>query len=228
MAGDQPVNFVEYPDREVQAMDLADRLMSELNMALHQSDEVTLAVAGGTTPGPVFDLLCDADIDWARITVMPTDERWVPEDHERSNARLIRERLLKGRAAKASYLSLYAGGSTPEDALPALCETVAARLPLSVVMLGMGGDMHTASLFPGTPGLPEALTTEAPLAVMRPESQPEPRISLSAKALAGAMNCHLMITGADKRAALDRAQGLPPEDAPVRAILNGTTIHWAE
>ncbi len=228
MAGDQSVTIVEYPDREVQAMDLADTMMSELNMALHHEDAVTLAVAGGTTPGPVFDLLCDADIDWSRITVMPTDERWVPEDHDRSNARLIRDRLLKGRAAKASYLSLYTDGQTPEQALPALCDLVAARLPLSVVMLGMGGDMHTASLFPGTPGLAEALSTDVPLAVMRPESQPEPRISLSAKALSGAMNCHLMITGADKRAALDRAQGLSAEVAPVRAILTGTTIHWAE
>ena len=64
--------------------------------------------------------------------------------------------------------------------------------------------------------------------MLRPESQPEPRVSLTARVLREAMNTHVLITGADKREALDRARSLPLEEAPVRAILNGTTIHWAE
>ena len=229
MAGDQPVNFESYPDREILAMDLADKLASELRSALAQKDVVSLAVAGGTTPGPVFDVLCDLRLDWDRVRVLPTDERWVPEDDPRSNARLIRERLLTGRAAAAVQVPLYAEGHDPEDAVSELESQIAPLLPLDIVVLGMGSDMHTASLFPGTPGLAEALAPDAPiLAVLRPESQPETRISLTARVLQGAMRTHLIITGADKRAALDRARDLPLEEAPVRAILNDTTIHWAE
>ena len=90
-----------YPDREILAMDVADKLASELRVALDHSDVVALAVAGGTTPGPVFDVLSAVDLDWSRVRVMPTDERWVAPDSERSNEKLIRERLLVGRAAQA-------------------------------------------------------------------------------------------------------------------------------
>ncbi|MAC78607.1 MAG: 6-phosphogluconolactonase [Rhodobacteraceae bacterium] len=229
MAGDQPVSLETYQDREILAMDVADKLASELRAALSHEDVVSLAVAGGTTPGPIFDVLCDVDLDWDRVRVLPTDERWVPQDDPRSNARLIRERLLVGRAAKATYVPLSVDGKEPDDVLAELEAQIAPLLPLNVVVLGMGGDMHTASLFPGTPGLSEALAADAPiLAVLKPDSQPEVRVSLTARVLRDAIHRHIVITGADKRAALDKARGLPLEEAPVRAILNGTTIHWAE
>ena len=229
MAGDQPVILETYPDREILAMDVADKLASELRAALAHEEVVTMALAGGTTPGPIFDVLCDVDLDWDRVRVMPTDERWVPADDARSNEKLIRERLLQGRAARAQYVPLCAWGQAPEEALDGLAERIAPLLPLNIVVLGMGGDMHTASLFPGTPGLKAALAPDAPvLAVMRPQSQPEPRVSLTGRVLQEALQTHLVITGADKRAALDRARELPLEEAPVKAILNATTIHWAE
>ncbi|MGR3804031.1 6-phosphogluconolactonase [Marinibacterium profundimaris] len=218
-----------YPDREILAMDVADKLASELRAALAQKDVVSLAVAGGTTPGPIFDVLCDVDLDWDRVRVLPTDERWVPEDDPRSNAKLIRERLLTGRAAAAVQVPMAAAPQDPDTALAELESRIAPLLPLDIVVLGMGADMHTASLFPGTPGLADALAPNAPvLAVLRPESQPEVRVSLTARVLQDAMRTHLVITGADKREALDRARQLPLEEAPVRAILGGTTIHWAE
>ena len=107
------------------------------------------AVPGGTTPGPMFDDLCAADLDWSRVNVMLTDERWVPETSERSNTRLLRERLLTDRAAAARYVSLYTGEATPEAAAADLDAAVRPHLPLTVLVLGMGADMHTASIFPG-------------------------------------------------------------------------------
>ena len=107
---------------------------------------------GGTTPGPVFDMLSAVDLDWARVTVLPNDERWVDEDDPRSNARLVRGRLLQGRAAAATFVSLHRAGETPEEAAPAVAEAVAPHLPLSVLLAGMGDDMHTASLFPAATG----------------------------------------------------------------------------
>lgn len=222
------MQFVEYPDSDMMMMDLANVLAGELENTLLTHDHASFAVPGGTTPGPIFDVLCAADLDWSRVHVMLTDERWVPETSDRSNTRLLRERLLTNRAASAVYVPLYADAPTPEDKLPELAEALTPELPISVMLLGMGADMHTASIFPGADQLDHALNGSDRLVAMRAPGAPEPRITLSAAVLKGAMSRHLVIIGAEKRAALEKAQGLPPEDAPVAAILPGTTVHWAE
>lgn len=222
------MKIVEYPDSEMMMMDLADKLASELENTLLTHDRASLAVPGGTTPGPIFDSLSYVRIDWRRVDVMLTDERWVPEHSERSNTRLLRERLFVERAADANYLPLYADAPNPEDRLDDLMQGLAPALPISVMLLGMGADMHTASIFPGADQLEAALNGDKSLVAMRAPGAPEPRITLSAKVLNDAMNRHLVIIGAEKRAALERAQNLSPQEAPVAAILPGTTIHWAE
>ena len=222
------MTFIEYADAELMMMGLADMLAGQLRQALALGTRASLAVPGGTTPGPIFDSLCAVDIDWTRVDIMLTDERWVPETSERSNTRLLRQRLLTNRAAAATLVPLYADTATPEDSLEALAAGVAATLPLSVLLLGMGLDMHTASIFPGADRLQDALTGSAPLVPMRAPGAPEPRITLSAAVLNGAMSRHIVITGAAKRAAFERARGLPPTEAPVAAVIRGATIHWAE
>ncbi|MEI4470307.1 6-phosphogluconolactonase [Frigidibacter sp. MR17.24] len=223
------MKFEEYPDRDALWMGLADRLASALGEAVRGSDGgASLCVPGGTTPGPVFDLLSAARLDWDRVTVFLNDERWVPESSERSNGRLVRQRLITDRAAAATFLPLWSDHATPEEGLPALTEALQPHLPISVLLLGMGGDMHTASLFPGADRLAEALAPDAPLLVpMRAEAAGEPRVTISAPYLAGALQIHVLITGDEKRAALERAQGLPPEEAPIRAVLSNATVHWA-
>ncbi|MFC6687250.1 6-phosphogluconolactonase [Jhaorihella thermophila] len=223
------MNLVEYADRDLLAMDVANLLAGELKSALLARDTVSFAVPGGTTPGPIFDALCAANLDWDRVYVLPTDERWVPQDSERSNGRLITSRLLVNRAAAAQFLPLHADTENPEDVLPELEAQIAPHLPLSVLLLGMGADMHVASLFPGAPGLAEALAPDAPiLAVTRPASQPEPRVTLTAPVLNGALSKHIVILGKDKREALEKARFLEPDEAPVTAVLSGATVHWAE
>ncbi len=222
------MRIIDYPDRDLLAIDVANRLAGELKNALLRNDHASFAVPGGTTPGPVFDALCAADLDWSRVHVFPTDERWVPQDDPRSNAGLIAARLLTGRAAAARLLPLYAPADRPEDVLPELTAELVPELPISVLLLGMGADGHVASLFPGAPELAQALAPDAPILVAQtPPSQPERRVSLSAPVLDGAMSKHLVITGADKRARLDAAMAEAPEDAPVAAVLDGMIVHWA-
>ena len=223
------MEIVEYPDRELMMIALADRLASELATAVRGKGSVSFCVPGGTTPGPVFDTLSGISIDWDRVTVFLNDERWVPESHERSNARLVRQRLLTGRAAAAAFVPLYADTPEPEQALDALTEALSPHLPIDVLLLGMGADLHIASLFPGADRLAEALAPDAPvLMALRAPGAGEPRVTLTARVLADAMACHILITGAEKRAALDRARGLPAEEAPVNAVLTNATVHWAE
>ncbi len=223
------MEFIEYPDREMMMIDLANRIAGELNTCLLQHDWASLAVPGGTTPGPIFDSLSSADLDWSRVHVLLTDERWVPEDHERSNTRLLRERLLVGRAAAATYVPLYMPAETPEEVLDELAEAIKPEMPISILLLGMGADMHTASLFPGADRLAEALDRRAPpLMAMRAPGAPEPRITLTAPVLESAMTTHIVITGAEKRAALEEARQKRPIDAPISTVLGNALVHWAE
>mgnify|MGYP005993703849 CR=1 FL=1 len=221
------MELIEYPDAEMMMMDLANTLAGELEGHLLNHDSVSFAVPGGTTPGPIFDVLCGAKhLDWARINVMLTDERRVPEDHERSNTRLVKERLLVEAAAAANYVSYLPVG--PDADIAALSTTVEPHLPISVMLLGMGADMHTASIFPNSPDLDAALTTQYPLVTVQPPDGLEPRISFSMKALTDAMSCHIVIIGQEKREALERARALTPKDAPISGVLSGATVHWAE
>jgi len=224
------MKLLTYPDREMMMMDLADLLAGELNSHLMTGGRATLAVPGGTTPGPVFDTLSGVDLNWSDVTVMLTDERWVSEDSPRSNTALVRARLLTDRAAAAAFLPFYRADTTPEEAAAALSQDLAPLLPITVLLLGMGADMHTASLFLGAPTLAEALDEDAPpvMAVDGPDPD-ERRLTLTAPVLAGAMSIHVVVTGAEKRAALDRAAGIDdPARAPVCAVLDQATIHWAE
>jgi 6-phosphogluconolactonase len=218
----------EYPDAEFMAMGLADVISAQLSAALRQRDRVLLVLPGGSTPGPVFDTLCGAGLEWDRVDIMPSDERWRPQAHIRSNAGMIAQRLMVERAAAATLLPLYVSDTSPEEAASGLSDSLAGRLPVDVALVGMGEDMHTASMFPRAAMLEAALAHDAPLLVpMRIEGEPEPRITLAAHVLRGAMHLHVVITGSAKRAALERAQGMDAADAPIAALLDDATVHWA-
>jgi len=218
----------KYPDTEMMAMDVANKLADELGEALHREKRICFAVPGGTTPGPIFDDLCAVDIDWSRVDVVPTDERWVPEDHPRSNARLIKERLLVNRAAKARFLPLCAAPHPPQEVLAELESQIASELPIAVALMGMGADMHTASLFPGATGLEDALDAHAPIIVpISRDDLPEQRVTISARVLNGALSKHVLITGEDKRDALRASRDLSVLEAPIQSVIEAATVHWA-
>jgi 6-phosphogluconolactonase len=222
------MNLIEYPDRDLMMIDLANQIAHELSAALHHQDRVSLSVPGGTTPGPIFDTLSAVDLDWARVDVVLNDERWVPESSDRSNTRLLKSRLFQGFAAKARLLPLYADAETPEERLAELSAGLQKALPLSVLLLGMGADMHTASLFPGADNLDLALSHDAPVLVaMRAPGAAEPRITLSAPVLKSAVSTHIVITGDEKRQALEAARHLTPAEAPVASVLGDAIVHWS-
>ncbi len=223
------MRFHAYPTRAALMSGLAGQIAAELGAALRDRGGASLSVPGGTTPGPVFDHLSAADLNWSKVSVFLNDERWVNETNPRSNTRLLRERLFQGRAAAAHLVPLYADAPAPEDCLAALADGIRPHLPIDVLLLGMGADMHTASLFPGADLLAFGLAAEAPLLLpMRAEAAGEPRITLTAPALTTARNIHVLITGTDKRAAIERAATLSPAEAPIALVLPQATIHWAE
>ena len=219
----------EYPDREMLGINVANVLAGRLAAALMNSERVTFVVPGGVTPGPIFDDLCAANLDWDRVDVMLSDERWVPESDPRSNTAFVRQRLLTGPAAAATFLPFYTGGTDPEDTLSEVEALLIPHLPVAVALLGMGADMHTASLFPRGDALRRARDPQAPILVpMRAPGLDCTRVTLSARVLRAALSLHVVITGDDKRAALERALELTPEEAPVAALLSEAEVHWAQ
>ncbi len=220
--------LVEYPTAAELFAAVAKRMVRDLQTSLDSSATASLAVPGGSTPGPMFEKLQSADLAWDRITVMLGDERWVPLDSPRSNTGLIKAKLLQGKAAAAKYQPLYNGAETASLGAVQLAKDVDAILPLSVAVLGMGADMHTASIFPGAPERAAAQAPDAPAVVsMTPGDGLEDRVTLSARALLSAENIHVVILGDDKKAALAQAQSSPISQAPIAQFLPKAHVHWA-
>ncbi|MEM9147288.1 MAG: 6-phosphogluconolactonase [Pseudomonadota bacterium] len=212
---------------------LADRVAADLRAAISAGGRARLAVPGGTTPAPFLRALGAADLDWERVAVTLTDERWVPVSDPRSNQGLLADTLFSGPAAGAEFVPLYGATAEPAQSLDAIAAALGhIALPLDVVVAGMGADMHTASLFPGAVGLAEALSDAAPpvVAITAPGAM-EPRITLSAPVLRQASRRYLLIHGPAKRAALERAGAADgAEAAPVRVLLDapgGATVCYA-
>lgn len=223
METDRRVTIVEYEDSTTWARCISERVASRLTSAIDAFGRATLIGAGGSTPVEVYRFLSREDIDWSRVTVLPSDERWVPESSARSNISMIRSVLLQDRAAKASTLGLYMRELDPEGASAQLSSRLKELLPVTACLLGMGSDYHTASLFPGARNLKIAMSSSAPPVLpLRQPGNPEQRISLTLPALASASSTYVAIRGADKMKALQSA--LDADDvleAPITAFLTG-------
>ena len=222
-------NIIEYDARDELIQKVVYEISNDLSSALDSNKYVTFAVPGGTTPGPILEKLSEIQLDWTRVKIILGDERWVPYSHERSNSKMIMETLLKNEASGAQFIPIYADFATPEGGIVNISKDMEDCLPLSIALLGMGADMHTASLFPRSINLKAALSIDAPTLV--PVSAPgmsEQRVSLSARVFNSSQKKHVVFFGAEKKKALDNALSLNPLSAPVRAILEGAIVHWAK
>lgn len=210
---------------EALAAALAARVAIELRERLREVPRAALAVSGGATPVRFFEALSRQKIDWSAVDVTLVDERWVDESSERSNARLVRNCLLRDAAATARFIPLTNARPTPEGGIDEVAARIEALpLPLAVVVLGMGEDGHTASFFPKGDGLAEALnpSTERKVAIIRAPGAAEPRVTLTFPTLRNAGLILLHIEGEAKLSALRAAeQRGPVEDMPIRAFLRG-------
>ncbi|PCF95740.1 6-phosphogluconolactonase [Vreelandella nigrificans] len=216
--------------RQALAEQLAEAVFQALTDDLARQERVLLVVSGGSTPVPFFKALAAKHLPWKQVDITLADERWVDEQSRDSNAKLVRENLLQGAAADANFVPLTTGDLTPEEGVEEVAKRAASLpWPASVVILGMGGDGHTASLFPDSPELTLALATDELLVAVRTPSQPQPRITFSADRLHQAKRHILHITGDEKRTVLANAMsGDDVRQLPIRAFLScPLAIYWA-
>lgn len=235
----ETLDFVEYASRDALADQLTEASVERLKAAIAERGQASIAVSGGSTPKMLYQRLSKTDLDWSKVHVVLMDERWVEPGTEGSGETFVKENLLQNQAALARFTGLKAAGETPLDGLDeAIARLDAFPLPFDIVFLGMGVDGHTGSWYPRALGLSEALSKTGALVAAIEAKRTEvsgpytQRITLSRAALEGAGALWLLITGADKREALDAALGAGPvEDMPIRALLRAPDaplkIHWA-
>jgi 6-phosphogluconolactonase len=225
----------EFADGQTLAERLADQVAHRLSAAIEANGRASLAVSGGSTPKRFFEALSGREIAWDQVDVTLVDERFVPLESPRSNHALVRDHLLQNRAKAGRFLPLYYDCPTVEEAAAvATRETAGLGKPFDVVILGMGGDGHTASFFPHGNHLSEALDKDGPRRVMPMEAEgaDEPRLTFSFSSLADAGLLVLHIEGEAKKDVLTKARsGTDETEMPIRAILNRAAspveIYWA-
>ena len=180
--------------------DVAAAAAADIAEALHQ-DSRSLVLAGGTTPQRCYELLAGIAVEWARVSILFGDERCVPPDHPDSNYRMAREALLDRVAPGTVYRMPAELG--PDEGAALYAHVVAAVAPLDLVVLGVGEDGHTASLFPGHPALKATGLT----AGIHDSPKPPPqRVTLTLRALQDARRVLILATGAGKAEAVARAK----------------------
>ncbi|MDX3899843.1 MAG: 6-phosphogluconolactonase [Sphingobium sp.] len=210
-----------FDSADAAARDLARHVAGRLSAAIADRGVATLALSGGRSPRAMLEALRTMPLDWAKLIVVQVDERWVEADHPDSNQRLIREALLTGPAAAARLVAMKNDAPDAYRGQPA-CEAAMAALPwpLDIVLLGMGEDGHTASLFPGAAELHEGLTTSALTLAVTPPAAPHQRLSLSRRAILSSREILLQIGGSAKEAVYWAAlAGGAVEEMPIRAAL---------
>ena len=213
---------------------LADQLAAavavQLTDAIQQQGTATLVVSGGRSPVAFFHSLIKQPVDWSRVVVSLADERWVPVEHADSNAGLLKKHLLQGPAAKARFVGLYNVAANLEEAAQQADRQLAELPPIDVLILGMGDDGHTASLFPASPNLASALdlNNQRRCWPMLAPTVPHQRLTMSRALLASAKHKVLSISGQSKLTTLNTAlAGDDVAELPIRAFLQPTLeIYW--
>lgn len=224
----------EFEQRQLLDEALAEKVAALLTAAIETKGRASIAVSGGSTPKGFFQALSKKQLAWHAITITLADERWVAIDSSDSNTKLVHESLMQNEAVKAKFFHIKQGERLTNETLADL--NLAANqqlLPLDVLILGMGEDGHTASLFPCSNEITQCLALDSQALIkVTPKTAPHQRISFSFAALAKSKNTFLHISGESKKQVLAKAiAGKECREMPIRAFLNtpdiNTQVYWA-
>ena len=224
------ITFTQTANAAASAQVLADAVAQNLRDVLAQQDRATLAVSGGKSPIAFFQALSQQDLDWARVNITLVDERIVPTAHADSNTGLVRQHLLQHRAAAATWLPVV-----DDDADEGSLKNSAAAVEFAlqhytqpdVLVLGMGGDGHTASIFPQAPQFADAVRPDYPQPLLHttPITAPYERISMTLAAIEATPHVYLAIAGADKRRVYEAAAQAQSAQYPISYVLHSQKVN---
>jgi 6-phosphogluconolactonase len=227
------LNIHEYDTPELLTQHFAGEIIDLLKNAIKIKGKASLVVSGGSTPKPLFMMLSQADLAWEKVNVTLADERWVDASHKDSNEKLVRDNLLTGNAASANFVSLTTEAKNAQNAEAEISQRIdAIDKQFDVLILGMGEDGHTASLFPCSEQISEGLDMSRHLSAIatQPTTAPHQRMSMSLAKIVNAKHVFLHLIGAKKKAVLlDALANYTNLEKPIKAVCDNRTVElmWA-
>jgi len=214
--------------------ELLQDVMDGLSAGLENKSEASMLLSGGTSPGALYNMMSQQEFDWEKVHFGLSDERWVSPDSDDSNEKLVKETLLTNNASSANFIGLKSadndivlGQKTSDKKLKKL------PVPFDIVLLGMGLDGHTASLFPDSADTAKALDTDNEMLChpIRRGRDETPRMTMTLNALLNAQEIKLLIFGDEKWQVYQQAKAKKSIKQPVSYILNQTnvpvSVYWA-
>ncbi|OCG39575.1 6-phosphogluconolactonase [Gilliamella sp. Fer1-1] len=225
----------KYENNQLLIEDLTSHIVNKLKQAIEQKGHASIAVSGGKTPIPLFALLSQQDMEWSRVFITLVDDRWVDNTDDASNEKLVIAHLLQNNAKVANFVGLKNNCDNPFNGAE-ITEKMLDKIPMpfDVIILGMGEDGHTASLFPGAANLATGLDMKSGRKVvgMTPLTAPLDRITLTLPTILNSKNIYLHLVGESKMHVLEQAEkGNDVNQMPIRAILQqdkvNVTAFWA-
>lgn len=219
----------KYPNSQLLIEDLAAYIVKDLKQAIDKKGHASIAVSGGKTPIPLFKLLSQQDLDWHNVFITLVDDRWVDDTDDASNEKLVLTYLLQNKAKLANFVGLKNSCDNPFNGAE-ITDKILNKIPmpLDVLILGMGEDGHTASLFPGAANLRAGLDMKSGRKVvgMTPLTAPLDRITLTLPTILDSQNIYLHLVGESKMQVLQQAEkGDDINQMPIRAILQQNKVN---
>lgn len=217
------MQFHKFVDVSSLNQHLSKLIVVLLLQAIEVRGHAYLVVSGGKTPKSLFRMLARTNIDWQRITITLTDERNIRPSECDSNEYLVRINLLQHFAAKSNFISLYSKKKCSNARVAEIKSRLDVLPKFDIVLLGMGEDGHTASLFPCSTELDCGLsdTHNDAVLLLNPKTAPYQRISLTKNRLLNSRTIFLHLVGEEKRIAFEQAmKGTEAQIMPIRAFLN--------
>lgn len=219
----------KYPNSQLLIEDLTDHIVKELQQAINNKGHASIAVSGGKTPIPLFKLLSQQDLEWHNVFITLVDDRWVDDTDDASNEKLVLTYLLQNKAKLANFVGLKNSCDNPFDGAE-ITDKILNKIPMpfDVLILGMGEDGHTASLFPGAANLMAGLDMKSGRKVvgMTPLTAPLDRITLTLPTILDSQNIYLHLVGESKMQVLEQAEkGDDINQMPIRAILQQNKVN---
>ena len=227
--------YKDFASRKSLIVELAGRIADLLLAGIQDKGRASLAVSGGSTPIALFEHLSRMDIPWQDVVITLVDERWVQATDDDSNERLVHNSLIQNKASAATFIGMKNAAFIAGDG-EAECEQQLRKVPqpFDVMILGMGDDGHTASLFPAAEKLAIATDMDSGRLCMAlaPLTAPHERMSLTLPAILNSNQLFLHIVGEDKKEVLKKAgSDGPAEEMPIRFVLRQDStplsVYWA-
>jgi len=212
-------------------IDLSQRIGQLLTQSITENGCASIAVSGGRTPISLFEELSKLNLDWSKVELALVDERWVDAKNEDSNELLVRRHLIKNKATQIKFFPIKnTANSAKEGQLLYEQALQKVKLPFDVIVLGMGDDGHTASLFPCCKELSQAMDpdNQQKCIVTKPKNAPYERISLTFSTISKAKNLFLHLRGSSKLRTFELAMTLKDSNKmPIYAFTEQSLeIYW--